>query len=90
VRPDLARALRDDGFRVCIYVPFGPEWFPYFTRRLAERPANLALFLRALTGGGSGSRPGAGSRPRPGADAVTGEGADNATQTGAAAPQEEH
>ncbi|MFA9429546.1 proline dehydrogenase family protein [Egicoccus sp. AB-alg2] len=51
VRPEMQRALVGDGYRLCVYVPFGTEWFPYFTRRLAERPANLAFFLRALTSG---------------------------------------
>ncbi|MFA9445943.1 proline dehydrogenase family protein [Egicoccus sp. AB-alg6-2] len=51
VRADMQRALVADGYRLCVYVPFGTEWFPYFTRRLAERPANLAFFLRALTSG---------------------------------------
>jgi len=46
VRTDLQRQLVKDGYRVRIYVPFGTEWFPYFMRRLAERPANLAFFLR--------------------------------------------
>jgi proline dehydrogenase len=46
VRTDLQRQLVADGYRVRIYVPFGTEWFPYFMRRLAERPANLAFFLR--------------------------------------------
>lgn len=49
VRPDAQRALVRDGYGLRVYVPFGTEWYPYFTRRLAERPANLALFLRALT-----------------------------------------
>jgi len=44
-------ARSSNGVRV--YVPFGRQWFPYFTRRLAERPANLAFFVRALTGGPS-------------------------------------
>jgi proline dehydrogenase len=48
VRPDMQRALLADGYGLRIYLPFGSEWFPYFTRRLAERPANLAFFLRAL------------------------------------------
>lgn len=48
VRTDLQRQLVADGYRVRIYVPFGPEWFPYFMRRLAERPANLAFFTRNL------------------------------------------
>jgi proline dehydrogenase len=46
VRTDLQRQLVRDGFRVRIYVPFGQEWFPYFMRRLAERPANLGVFAR--------------------------------------------
>jgi proline dehydrogenase len=49
VRPDMQRSLVADGYRLRIYLPFGAEWFPYFTRRLAERPANLTFFLRALT-----------------------------------------
>ncbi len=53
VREDMQRALVGDGHRVRVYVPFGAEWFPYFTRRLAERPANLALLVRALTDTGA-------------------------------------
>ena len=44
VRRDLQRSLVEEGFRVRCYVPFGHEWYPYFMRRLAERPANV-LFL---------------------------------------------
>ncbi len=44
IRRDLQRRLARDGFRVRVYVPFGTAWYPYFMRRLAERPAN-ALFL---------------------------------------------
>src|SRR5579875_3880870 len=44
VRRDLQRALVKDGYGVRVYVPFGEEWYPYFMRRLAERPANV-LFL---------------------------------------------
>jgi proline dehydrogenase len=44
VRRDLQRKLVSDGFGVRVYVPFGTEWYPYFMRRLAERPANV-LFL---------------------------------------------
>jgi proline dehydrogenase len=51
VRPELQRSLVADGYRLRVYVPFGDQWFPYFTRRLAERPANLVFFLRALRGG---------------------------------------
>jgi proline dehydrogenase len=46
VRTDLQRQLVRDGFRVRVYVPFGQEWFPYFMRRLAERPANLGFLAR--------------------------------------------
>lgn len=46
VRTDLQRRLVRDGFRVRIYIPYGNDWFPYFMRRLAERPANLAFFAR--------------------------------------------
>lgn len=44
IRRDLQRRLVAEGFGVRVYVPFGPEWYPYFMRRLAERPANV-LFL---------------------------------------------
>jgi proline dehydrogenase len=44
IRRDLQRRLAKQGFGVRVYVPFGPEWYPYFMRRLAERPANV-LFL---------------------------------------------
>ena len=46
VRADLQRRLVRDGYRVRVYVPYGREWFPYFMRRLAERPANLGFFIR--------------------------------------------
>jgi proline dehydrogenase len=44
VRRDLQRKLAAEGLGVRVYIPFGPEWYPYFMRRLAERPANV-LFL---------------------------------------------
>jgi proline dehydrogenase len=44
VRRDLQRQLAAEGYGVRVYIPFGPEWYPYFMRRLAERPANV-LFL---------------------------------------------
>ncbi|MDP9051453.1 MAG: proline dehydrogenase family protein, partial [Acidobacteriota bacterium] len=44
VRRDLQRRLAADGFGVRVYIPFGTAWYPYFMRRLAERPANV-LFL---------------------------------------------
>jgi proline dehydrogenase len=48
VRTDLQRQLVKDGYRVRIYIPFGSDWFPYFMRRLAERPANVGFILRNL------------------------------------------
>ena len=50
IRRDLQRQLIGQGYRVRIYVPFGTEWFPYFMRRLAERPANVLFVLRSLVG----------------------------------------
>jgi proline dehydrogenase len=44
VRRDLQRKLVKEGYNVRVYIPFGQEWYPYFMRRLAERPANV-LFL---------------------------------------------
>jgi proline dehydrogenase len=37
-----------DGYKVRVYVPFGRQWFPYFMRRLGERPANVAFVLRGI------------------------------------------
>ncbi|MBI3280070.1 MAG: proline dehydrogenase family protein [Acidobacteria bacterium] len=48
VRRDLQRRLRDAGCRVRLYVPYGEAWYPYFMRRLAERPANILFLLRNL------------------------------------------
>lgn len=48
IRRDLQGSLRDEGFNVRIYVPFGDKWYPYFTRRLAERPANALFMLKNL------------------------------------------
>lgn len=50
VRRDLQRKLLGEGYRLRIYVPFGTEWYPYFMRRLAERPANVLFILRSLFG----------------------------------------
>jgi proline dehydrogenase len=50
VRHDLQRELAREGHRVRCYVPFGSAWYPYLMRRLAERPANLRFFLRAVVG----------------------------------------
>jgi proline dehydrogenase len=48
VRRDLQMSLAKEGYPVRIYVPFGEDWFPYFMRRLAERPENVAFVLRSL------------------------------------------
>lgn len=48
IRRDLQTALAADGYRMRVYVPFGREWFPYFMRRLGERPGNVAFVLRSL------------------------------------------
>lgn len=50
VRGDEQRRLALMGYDVRVYVPFGSAWYPYLTRRLAERPANFWFFLRALVG----------------------------------------
>jgi len=50
IRRDLQAALTREGFRVRVYVPFGREWFPYFMRRLGERPANVGFVIRAVLG----------------------------------------
>jgi proline dehydrogenase len=48
VRRDLQRKLVREGYNVRVYIPFGREWYPYFMRRLAERPANILFILRNL------------------------------------------
>jgi proline dehydrogenase len=48
IRPGLQKALLEKGYPVRVYVPFGTEWYPYYVRRLAERPANLWFFLSNL------------------------------------------
>lgn len=50
VRPRLQQRLVDDGHPVRIYVPVGADWYGYFSRRLAERPANAAVVLRGILG----------------------------------------
>lgn len=50
VRPELQRELIASGFPLRIYLPFGSQWYPYLTRRLAERPANAVFFARAVFG----------------------------------------
>lgn len=51
VRRDFQGRLVSQGYRVRIYVPYGSEWYAYFMRRMAERPANLWFVLRAIAGG---------------------------------------
>jgi proline dehydrogenase len=48
IRRDLQEQLVDAGWRVRVYVPFGAQWYPYFMRRLAERPANVSFLLRNM------------------------------------------
>jgi proline dehydrogenase len=48
IRRDLQRQLVAEGFRLRLYVPFGKAWYPYYMRRLAERPANVFFILRNL------------------------------------------
>ena len=50
IRRNLQEELARDGHRVRVYIPFGSAWYPYFMRRMAERPANLRFFLRSLAG----------------------------------------
>jgi len=50
VRRDLQARLVRDGYRLRVYIPFGREWFPYFMRRLGERPANIGFVLRGILG----------------------------------------
>jgi proline dehydrogenase len=51
VRRDLQQRLVAEGYRVRVYVPYGEAWYPYFMRRLAERPANVLFILRSMLGG---------------------------------------
>jgi len=55
IRTDLQSSLVRQGYRVRVYIPFGQDWFPYFMRRLAERPANLMFFARNFFRGGAPS-----------------------------------
>jgi len=48
VRPTLQRRVAAAGYKVLVATPFGPDWYPYLMRRLAERPANVLFFLRNL------------------------------------------
>lgn len=51
VRRKLQDELVREGYRVRVYLPYGTQWYPYLMRRMAEKPANLLLFLRSLIGG---------------------------------------
>ncbi|NUR49505.1 MAG: proline dehydrogenase, partial [Hamadaea sp.] len=48
VRPEEQRRLVREGYQVRVYVPYGTQWYGYLMRRLAERPANMMFFARAL------------------------------------------
>jgi proline dehydrogenase len=48
IRRDLQNQLKAEGYRVRVYVPFGREWFPYFMRRLGERPANVGFVIKGI------------------------------------------
>ena len=50
IRRDLQARLVADGYRVRVYLPFGRDWYPYFMRRLGERPANIGFVLRGVLG----------------------------------------
>ena len=50
IRTQLQDELIADGYQLRVYVPYGEQWYPYFMRRLAERPANVLFFLRAVLG----------------------------------------
>jgi proline dehydrogenase len=50
IRRDLQASLVADGYRMRVYVPFGKQWFPYFMRRLGERPANVGFVLKGIFG----------------------------------------
>ena len=51
IRRDLQFALARDHYPVRVYIPYGTEWYPYLTRRIAERPANVRFFLESLARG---------------------------------------
>ena len=48
IRSDLRDDLKAEGYNVRTYIPFGSQWYPYFVRRLAERPANVLFVLKNL------------------------------------------
>jgi proline dehydrogenase len=51
VRTGLQQGLLSEGYALRVYLPFGSHWYPYLTRRLAERPANAWFFVRSVFGG---------------------------------------
>ncbi|GAB6876321.1 proline dehydrogenase family protein [Thermaerobacter litoralis] len=51
IRPQLQRQMRDRGYKMRVYIPYGRDWYGYFVRRLAERPANVGFVLRSLIRG---------------------------------------
>ena len=51
IRPGLQRTIAAEGYKVLVATPYGPDWYPYLTRRLAERPANLGFLVRNLVRG---------------------------------------
>jgi proline dehydrogenase len=51
IRRDLQAQLTQEGYRMRIYIPYGRQWYPYFMRRLAERPANAIFIVRNLLRG---------------------------------------
>ena len=52
VRPEEQRRLAAQGEKMRVYVPYGEEWYGYMVRRMAEKPANMTLFLRSLVSSG--------------------------------------
>ncbi len=48
IRRDLQQRLKEEGYNVRVYIPLGDSWYPYFTRRLAERPANAFFILKSM------------------------------------------
>ncbi len=48
IRPDEQRRLAAQGEKMRVYVPYGDQWYGYLMRRMAERPANMAFFVRSL------------------------------------------
>ena len=48
IRRDIQKRLVNEGYRLRLYVPYGQAWYPYFMRRLAERPANVFFLVRNL------------------------------------------